>query len=509
MSVRVRYAPSPTGFQHIGGIRTALFNYFFARSAGGSFILRVEDTDRERSAPEALKDLYSTLQWLGVDWDEGPGKGGDFGPYIQSERRSIYTERAEELIASGSAYRCFCGPERLDALRAEQSAAKAAVIGYDRHCRSLSPSEADSRAAAGEPHVIRLKVPTEGKTHFSDIIMGSTGRKNRDISPDPVLIKTDGFPTYHLANVVDDHMMGITHIMRAQEWIPSAPLHILIYRSFGWSPPLYCHLPMVMGKDGRKLSKRHGSTALREFRDDGYLPEALINFITLLGWHYDSSREFFTSADLCRLFTLEKISKAPAVFDYRKLEWFNGHYIRGKTPDSLKAELLGVLSARGLIENPPSNREKEIFQGAFPIIRERLKRLGDVVPMLRFLFADPGTGDIAEAIPKSMDARGAAAALREGIRLLESAPSPPPAGEGEAAEEAQAEAEHSWEAALEAEFRREAENRGWKIGAMLQPLRLALTASRVSPPLFPSIRLLGLEESLRRARRLNKALELN
>ena len=499
MSVRVRYAPSPTGFQHIGGIRTALFNYFFARSLGGSFILRVEDTDRERSTPEALEDLYSTLEWLGVEWDEGPRRGGPFGPYVQSERRSIYTERAEELIASGSAYRCFCTAERLNALRAEQAAAKSASVGYDRRCRSIPPAEAASRAAAGEPHVIRLKVPSEGKTLFSDVLMGSTGRKNKDISPDPVLLKTDGFPTYHLANVVDDHMMGITHIMRAQEWIPSAPLHILIYSAFGWSPPLYCHLPMVMGKDGQKLSKRHGSTALREFREAGYLPEALINFIALLGWHYDDSREFFTAEDLKSLFTLEKITKSPAVFDYRKLEWFNGRYIREREPEGLKSELLDTLSAQGLIADPPSSAQEAIFEGAFPIIRERLKRLGDAGPMLRFLFDDPGTGDIAEAIPKSMDARGAADALQEGIRLLEAAPRPPSGGEDEAAAA-------SWEAAREAEFRREAENRGWKIGAMLQPLRLALTASRISPPLFPSIRLLGLDESLRRARRLVSGL---
>ena len=260
MEVRVRYAPSPTGLQHIGGVRTALFNYFFARANGGKFILRVEDTDRERYSDESLQDLYDTLRWLGISWDEGPLVGGPYGPYIQSERFDLYKQYAEQLVRDGKAYNCYCSPERLEQVRLEQQMSKSEVQGYDRHCRNLGESERAALEKQGIRPVIRLKVPTEGKTTFTDVLMGDITRRNRDVSPDPVLLKSDGFPTYHLANVIDDHMMGITHIMRAQEWIPSGPLHILLYEAFGWEPPLYCHLPMVMGKDGQKLSKRHGST---------------------------------------------------------------------------------------------------------------------------------------------------------------------------------------------------------------------------------------------------------
>ncbi len=317
MDVRVRYAPSPTGLQHIGGVRTALFNYFFARSMGGKFILRVEDTDRERYSEESLKDLYDTLEWLGIDWDEGPGKGGEYGPYVQSERSELYRKYADQLVDEGNAYHCFCTSERLNDLRETQKKDKK-NYGYDRHCRNLSEEEIKKKKEEGLKSVIRLKIPLEGKTSFDDLILGTVTRKNKDISPDPVLLKSDGFPTYHLANVIDDHFMGITHILRAQEWIPSGAMHVLLYKAFGWEPPAYCHLPMVMGKDGQKLSKRHGSTSVVDFRNRGYLPEAIINYVTMVGWAYDDSREFFTKEELEKLFTLEKINKAPGVFDYKK-----------------------------------------------------------------------------------------------------------------------------------------------------------------------------------------------
>ncbi len=499
MSVRVRYAPSPTGLQHIGGIRTALFNYFFARANGGQFILRVEDTDRERSTSEALDDLYSTLKWLGIDYDEGPDKDGGCGPYIQSEREELYRAKSTELLEKGKAYPCFCTSERLDALRADQQKNPKGHQGYDHHCRSLSPDETASRIDAGEPHVIRLKVPLDGKTEFEDILLGRTGRKNKDINPDPVILKTDGFPTYHLANVIDDHLMGITHIMRAQEWIPSGPLHIILYEAFGWEPPLYCHLPMVMGKDGQKLSKRHGSTAVNEFRKAGYLPEALMNFVSLLGWSYDDSREFFSKEDFCELFTLEKINKSPAVFDYRKLDWFNGQYIRMKDPEILKEMLLSKLSFDDIISDPPTPEEHDIFDGAFPIIRERLKLLNDISPMLKFLFTDPGTGELEDSIPKKMDAASTAAALRSAMVLLTEAPKAPEVHDQEACE--------AWDESQETAFRSRAEELELKIGQMMQPLRLGVTGSKVSPPLFPAIRLLGVDESLRRSERLATELE--
>lgn len=498
MNVRVRYAPSPTGLQHIGGIRTALFNYFFARASGGQFILRVEDTDRERSTPEALDDLYTNLDWLGLEYDEGPGREGNCGPYVQSQRQTIYREMAGRLVESGEAYPCFCPPERLVRLREEQKAAKR-NIGYDRKCRELPPEESASRAAAGEGHVLRIKVPLEGKTELVDLLLGRTGRKNKDISPDPVILKADGFPTYHLANVIDDHMMGITHIMRAQEWIPSGPLHVRIYQAFGWTPPQYCHLPMVMGKDGQKLSKRHGATAVSEFREAGYLPEALINFVSLLGWSYDDSREFFTKDELCEFFSLDKINKSPAIFDYRKLEWFNGQYIRRRDPASLKTELKSILMEDGVVSNPPTEAESEIFEGAFPIIWERLKRLRDVSPMLRFLFADVEPENAEDAVPKKMDGPETATLLRAAMELLEKVPEVPPVGNQAACRQ--------WDEEREADFREKAARMQWKLGAMLQPLRLAVTASKVSPPLFPAIRLLGVRASLDRAERLAGKLE--
>ncbi|HOV64609.1 MAG TPA: glutamate--tRNA ligase, partial [Spirochaetia bacterium] len=297
MNVRVRYAPSPTGLQHIGGIRTALFNYFFARANGGKFILRIEDTDQERYYDEALQDLYETFDWLGIHWDEGPDVGGPFGPYVQSERVELYREYAQKLVDAGKAYYCYCTPERLERIRKIQTANKMPP-GYDRHCRSLTDKEIAEYKAQGLKPVIRLAIPLEGSTRFHDELLGDIERENKDVNPDPVLLKSDGFPTYHLANVIDDHLMQITHIMRAQEWIPSGPLHILLYQAFGWEPPKYCHLPMVMGNDGQKLSKRHGATSVREFRKAGYLPEAIINYISLIGWSYDETREFFSKEEL-------------------------------------------------------------------------------------------------------------------------------------------------------------------------------------------------------------------
>jgi len=280
MEVRVRYAPSPTGLQHIGGVRTALYNYFFARSQGGKFILRVEDTDQERYSDESLEDLYSTLSWLGIKWDEGPIVGGPYGPYVQSERLALYQKYAKQLVDEGKAYYCYCSSERLEAMREEQQKSKSENQGYDRHCANLTQEQRAEYEKAGIKPVIRFRVPTEGKTTFHDILMGDITCRNRDVSPDPIILKSDGFPTYHLANIIDDHMMKITHIMRAQEWIPSGPLHVLLYQAFGWEVPTYCHLPMVKGKDGQKLSKRHGDTAVRDFRKKGYLPAAILNYVT-------------------------------------------------------------------------------------------------------------------------------------------------------------------------------------------------------------------------------------
>lgn len=487
MEVRVRYAPSPTGLQHIGGVRTALFNYFFAKSMGGKFILRVEDTDRERYTEESLQDLYDTLDWLGIKWDEGPVVGGPYGPYIQSERFNIYKEYAEKLVRDGKAYYCYCSPERLEKVRQEQIAAKSDYQGYDRHCANLTDEERAELEAQGIKPVIRLKVPTEGKTTFHDVLMGDITRKNKDVSPDPILLKSDGFPTYHLANVIDDHMMGITHIMRAQEWIPSGPLHVILYEAFGWEPPIYCHLPMVMGKDGQKLSKRHGSTSVRDFRAKGYLPEAIMNYVSLVGWSLDDHTEFFSKEDLEKCFKMEGIHKAPGVFDYKKLDWFNGQYIR-QTADEKLAELcMPYLKEAGFISGP-TEEEKKLVVSLMASCKERMKVLADVVPLTEFLFRDNAVTDKAVYIAKGSDENNTKEALVKGSAILLK-------GLEAGAEESKIEEEL---VALSQEL-------GVKVNGVFQPIRVAITNSTVSLPLFDSIRLLGLETV---KARLARAIEI-
>ena len=492
MEVRVRYAPSPTGLQHIGGIRTALFNYFFAKSSGGKFILRVEDTDRERYSDESLDDLYSTLDWLGIKWDEGPIVGGDCGPYIQSERFDIYKKYAEQLVAEGKAYYCYCSPERLEALRKQQAESKSEYQGYDRHCANLTAEERAELEAQGIKPVIRLRVPTEGKTTFHDILMGDITRRNRDISPDPIILKSDGFPTYHLANVIDDHMMHITHIMRAQEWIPSGPLHVLLYQAFGWEVPQYCHLPMVMGKDGQKLSKRHGSTAVRDFRAKGYLPEAIINYVTLVGWSLDGSTEFFTKEELEKCFRLENIHKSPAVFDYKKLDWFNGQYIRSASDERIASLITPYLQEAGFVHDPLTEEEKTLVDRIVPPVKERMKVLSDVVPLTSFIFRDEPVTDSSVYIGKGADLDSTRAALERGSAILLSG-----LKEGRSQEE------------IEEELSALAGELSLKVGGVFQPIRVAITNSTVSLPLFDSINLIGLEETERRLSRGLKILEEN
>ncbi len=476
--VRVRYAPSPTGLQHIGGVRTALFNYLYARSTGGSFVLRIEDTDRERYSEDALQDIYASFNWLGVSWDEGPDCGGPYGPYLQSHRLERYRAAADTLLSRGWAYECFCSPERLEALRSEGS--RDGVVGYDRHCRELTDEQRFSYRAKGITPVVRLKIPDQGTASFEDLLLGTVKRKHKDLPPDPVMLKSDGFPTYHLANVVDDHEMQITHVLRAQEWLSSTPLHILLYEALGHEPPKFCHLPFVTGKDGQKLSKRHGATSVIEFRKQGYLPEALINYIALLGWSYDDSREFFTLDELEELFTVEKLNKAPAVFDYKKLEWFNGNYIRACSDARLFEVLSPYIEQAGLLPAGEQSPQAEVVRNAIPLVKERLKLLSDAPSLLRFLLADIGDDYTAEdLVPKKMDT-GATKALLEAVRPLV------------------AQLDGYDDESLENEFRKVAEEYDTKLGNVMMPLRVAVTGSRASPPLIGSLRLLGADRALGR-----------
>ncbi|MFP4383046.1 MAG: glutamate--tRNA ligase [Spirochaetia bacterium] len=480
MDIRVRYAPSPTGLQHIGGIRTALFDYFYARSKNGKFILRVEDTDRERFDPRSLQDIYDTFAWLGIEWDEGPDKGGDFGPYIQTERKKIYAQYISKLIESGSAYKCFTTAEELDILRKEQTEAGKSV-GYDRRHRNLTEEEIKEYENAGRKPVIRFKVPLDGTTAFNDAILGVISKANADLSPDPVLLKTDGFPTYNFANVIDDHLMEISHVFRGQEYVPSTPLYVLIYKALGWEPPVFCHLPFVVGKDGQKLSKRHGATSIIQFRDQGYLPEALINFVMLLGWSYDDSRELFSIKDLEELFSLEKVNKAPAVFDYQKLEWFNGMYIREKNDDELYRLVLPYFQKAGLVADPPASAEEDTLRQAVPLIKERLKVLSDAPNVAGFLFRRQENYSPGDLIPKKGDEETAKTALRALEDLM-----------GDFFDRTDEENEQI--------VRERAKELGIKLGQLLMPLRVAMTGSNVSPPLFESLRILGKDEVLTRLR---------
>lgn len=331
-TVRTRFAPSPTGFMHIGNLRTALYEYLVAKSQGGDFVLRIEDTDRERYVEGAVDIIYNTLKVAGLQHDEGPDKPGEYGPYVQSERLNMYKPYAEQLIQQGKAYRCFCTKERLDSLKDDETPGG----GYDRHCRDLPQEEIDRLLAEGVPYVIRQKMPLEGSTTFTDAVFGEITVENSELQ-DQILIKTDGYPTYNFANVIDDHTMNITHVVRGCEYLSSTPKYNLLYEAFGWEVPTYIHLPLIMGKDAEgnvaKLSKRHGSTGFEDLIKEGYLPQAIINYVALLGWCPSDNQEMFTLDELTRAFSIDGISKSPSIFDYDKLEWFNGEYIRKMSPE--------------------------------------------------------------------------------------------------------------------------------------------------------------------------------
>ena len=490
MQVRVRYAPSPTGYQHVGGVRTALFNYLFARAHNGRFILRIEDTDQERFQEDALEDIYRTFDWLGFHWDEGPDIDGRYAPYLQSQRSENYRKYAEQLVASGNAYYCYCSSERLKELRKGGSDLAgtprgAKSSGYDRHCRNLNAQEQAEFTDRGSTRVIRFKVPLEGSTSYYDELLGNIETANKDINPDPVLLKSDGLPTYHLANVIDDHLMEISHILRAQEWLPSCSLHTLIYQALEWTPPKFCHLPMVLGEDGQKLSKRHGATRIMEFHKQGYLPEALINYVALLGWSFDDSREFFTLKELESVFSVEKLNKAPGVFDYKKLAWFNGNYIRKLSPEKLISLVLPYLQQDGLLADNPSPEQMELMSRLVPLVQERLTTLSEVSGLVGFLFKEIEKYNMEDLIPKKLDKEQTLEVLKGVEHILKSF------------------FDHSDEE-NEKIFRDLAKEMGIKLGDVLLPLRVALTGSRISPPLFESIRLLGQAKTLRRIDRVIK-----
>ena len=473
--VRVRFAPSPTGEPHVGNVRTAIFTWLFARGASGSFIIRVEDTDQARKVEGATEELLESLRWLGLDWDEGPDRGGEYGPYHQSQRLDLYSHACDELLGSGWAYRCYCPPERLASLRKEQARLKQPP-GYDRRCRPLSGADRQTAEAAGVTPVIRFAMPADGSTAIHDMVRGHVSFENRLID-DFVIMKSDGFPTYHLANVVDDHLMEISHVMRAEEWLSSTPRHVQLYRALGWEPPPFAHLPIILAPDRSKLSKRHGATSVMEYRRGGYLPDAMVNFLTLLGWSLDDRTEIIPIHDLVRHFSIERITKAGAVFNAEKLLWMNGHYIRQAAVDALTEELLDYWRAFPP-EGMPDLPSRERLRGIVPLIQERLKTLADAAPLVSFFFAEGVEYETEELVQKGMDSTSTSEVLKASLTRLE--------------------AVDGFEArSIEAELRPLADELDLKARQLFGALRVATTGLKVSPPLFETLELLGRERTVR------------
>ncbi|HSN76725.1 MAG TPA: glutamate--tRNA ligase [Anaerolineae bacterium] len=485
---RVRFAPSPTGYLHIGSARSALFNWLYARHTGGKFILRIEDTDQKRLVTDALDDFAAGLRWLGCQWDEGPEVGGDFGPYFQSQRLELYQTWANWLVEHGHAYRCYCSEERLGQVREEQTAAKEQT-GYDRHCRTLTPEQRAQHQAAGDPYVIRLAVePLDGSTTFHDAIRGEITFEH-SLLQDAVLLKSDGWPTYHLAAVVDDHLMQISHIMRSDEWLSSAPLGVLLYQAFGWEQPVWAHLPVILNPNGKgKMSKRHAVGAdgrsipvlLKEYIADGYLPEAMANFLANVGWNLDGSTEIFAPEQAIAAFDIAAINPSPAAFPYDKLVWLNGVYIRQLEDDELYRRLLPLVAAgMGMSEAALAARPE--LRPAVPLIKERIKTLGEAAPMLDFFFVDGllAYPDPQALVGEKMTAAQTVEALHKSAAMLAGLPS----------------FDH---ASIEASLRALSEELGLKIRQLLHVVRVAVTGTKVSPPLFESIVILGRERTLTR-----------
>ncbi len=487
-TVRVRMAPSPTGYFHLGSARTALFNWLYARHTGGKFILRIEDTDRTRYVPDSLQDIMDSLRWLGLDWDEGPAVGGAYGPYFQSERLPLYHEWAERLVRANLAYRCYCSEERIEALRQEQRARKEPIIGYDRHCRTLTTAQRAELVASGAPSVIRCAMPIEGETRFVDLLRKIKPFDN-DHYRDPILVKSDGFPTYHFANVIDDHFMEITHILRGDEWLSSVPLHVNLYNALGWEIPVFAHLPLILDPSGvGKLSKRKKKgegdeellTYIREYREAGYLPEAMFNFLAVMGWAYSADADLFTREEAVARFDIVHINPAAGALPLSKLQWMNGHYIRGLDAEDLAERLLPFLT--GPLGQPVETLWRDpALPVLVPLIQERLKTLDEAAPLIDFAFVEELDYDPQMLVAKGLTPAQSLAALVAASALLADLP--------------------FTEEGMDAPLRGLADQLGIKVGQLFGILRVATTGKNVAPPLFGSMIALGRQKTLARCAR--------
>jgi nondiscriminating glutamyl-tRNA synthetase len=473
--VRVRFAPSPTGYLHVGGARTALYNYLFARGQGGVFVLRIEDTDAARSTDESVRAILDSLAWLGLSWDEGPGVGGAHGPYFQSERRALYQRHAAELERTGRAYRCYCTPAELEAMR-EAQARSQGPQGYDGRCRGLDAAARERLEAEGRTPALRFALDPAGETAWEDVVRGRVAFR-RDVLDDFVLLRADGLPTYNFACVVDDHEMVISHVIRGDDHISNTPRQIVLYEALGWEPPIFAHVSMILGDDGSRLSKRHGATSVAAYRDLGYLPAGMVNFLALLGWALDGRTELFTLAELEQAFRLERVSRNPAVFNLEKLQWLNGQHLKRLPEDERTARVKDFLVRRG---RDVGAHPAEWWTGLVRALGERVRTLADVEPLGAFaldetvatepeawgeLLAKPGTGPRLEALAGVLEADRdfSLASLEQGTRALAAA-------------------------------------QGVKPGELMGAARVALTGRKTAPGLFEVMSLVGRERSVGRLR---------
>ncbi len=465
--VRVRVAPSPTGDPHVGSAYMTLFNYVFAKKYGGKLILRMEDTDQVRSKASSEQQIMTCLQWLGLQWDEGPDCGGEYGPYRQSERKHIHRRHADMLLENGTAYRCFCTAERIDQLRDEQKKS-GLKTAYDRKCRDLSAAEVEKHLSAGHPFVVRLKVPLSGISSFTDRIRGNIEIAN-ELIDDQVLIKSDGFPTYHLANVVDDHLMKISHVIRAEEWISSTPKHVILYQAFGWEAPEFIHMPLLRNMDRSKISKRKNPISLDFYRRKGILPKALVNFLANMGWSYSSDREIFTLEEMIEKFDIKDIALGGPIFDLKKLTWMNQQYLQKLSEEDFVQYLRSEFFS------------KEYLSKIFQVLFERLETFDQFVEKSSYFFSPPHPVTLEEVCPKGRDKDQMLVMLSGLLALLDE--------------------QYVWEMVhLQDTMDHHRNKLGWKAGEYLLPIRLLLTGRKDSPPLSKTMEILGRELTRQRMR---------
>jgi glutamyl-tRNA synthetase len=478
-NARFRFAPSPTGLLHIGGVRTALFNWLLARKHKGTFVLRIEDTDKERSTDASMSAILDGFRWLGIDWDEGPEKGGSYGPYFQSERTALYKQYIDKLLAEGKAYRCFCDKDALEAKRLEAEKNKTSYA-YDRTCLGLSENDIRANLAGGKPFAVRLKVDPPGVS-FTDLIRGPIDFANQSYD-DFVIVRQDGWPVYNFAVTVDDASMKITHVIRGEEHISNTPRQLYIYRALGLEPPRFGHVPIILAVDGSKLSKRHGATSVQQFREQGYLPDALINFLARLGWSYDDTQEIFSRDELVEKFSLDKVSPSAGVFNPEKLLWINAEYMKKLSVSEKAVSSAGALVAAGLLTAEEAVRKRGTIEKAVELVGERMKLFPQIAELADFVFRAPETYD-PKSFEKFVAGKGLRPALEAAVAALETLEPFDAAG-----------VEHALKGIIE--------RMGLNIGKYMQAIRIALTGRTVSPDLAGSIALLGRSETCDRIGRL-------